>query len=407
MHLRLLSQKNLLMKFFRKKQKTYEKTKEVFGNPLMGYAPCAWNESVRGDVTLLYMDITWAELEPVEGQFAWDAIDAENQVARWQAGKWYDTAFGKGFAPDYSNEQFLAAHKKAVKAFGEHYGRSDLVSYIELGTLGHWGEWHVAYHIGIRRLPSRTVREQYVLPWLEAFPKAKHLMRRPFSIAKKQCMGLYNDMTGDADATERWLSEIAHGGDYDQTNEEGELQSMPDFWNYAPSGGEFTSAVSMKNLLEMELSQTINLIQKAHSTFLGPMTADAAYECGYNKVLQNLGYRLYISKAVLKPKIHGASLEITWGNDGVAPFYQDWPVWIVVENEQGEQIEKNQLELQLNNITPGIEKKVKVILYTPGLVEKAGNGYRISVGIEDPMTGKESVRLAMDVLYEDGKNYLW
>ena len=85
MHLRLLSQKNLLMKFFRKKQKTYEKTKEVFGNPLMGYAPCAWNESVRGDVTLLYMDITWAELEPVEGQFAWDAIDAENQVARWQA----------------------------------------------------------------------------------------------------------------------------------------------------------------------------------------------------------------------------------------------------------------------------------------------------------------------------------
>lgn len=180
MHLRLLFQKNLPMKIFKKNQKIYAKTKEVFGNPLMGYAPCAWNESVRKDVTLLYMDITWAELEPVEGQFAWDAIDAENQVARWQAegkhmvlrfvcdipgnsrhmdipewlyektghaGKWYDTAFGKGFAPDYSNEQFLAAHKKAVKAFGEHYGRSDLVSYVELGSLGHWGEWHVAYHI--------------------------------------------------------------------------------------------------------------------------------------------------------------------------------------------------------------------------------------------------------------------
>ena len=294
-----------------------------------------------------------------------------------------------------------------MKALGEHYGKSDLVSYVELGSLGHWGEWHVAYHIGIRRLPSRTVREQYVLPWLEAFPKAKHLMRRPFSIAKKQCMGLYNDMTGDADATEKWISEITHGGDYDQTNEKGELQSMPDFWNYAPSGGEFTSAVPMKKLLETELSQTINLIQKAHTTFLGPMTADAAYECGYNKVLQNLGYRLYISKAVLKPKIHGTSLEITWGNDGVAPFYQDWPVWIAVENEQSEQIEKKQLDLQLNNITPGIEKKVKVTLYTPGLVEKAENGCRISVGIEDPMTGKESVRLAMDILYEDGKNYLW
>ena len=167
------------------------------------------------------------------------------------------------------------------------------------------------------------------------------------------------------------------------------------------------TAVPMKNLLETELSQTINLIQKAHTTFLGPMIADADYESGYNKVLQNLGYRLYISKAVLKPKIHGTSLEITWGNDGVAPFYQDWPVWIAVENEQSEQIEKKQLDLQLNDIIPGIEKKIKIILDTPGIVEKAGKGYRISVGVEDPMTGKESVRLAMDVLYEDGKNYLW
>ena len=87
MHLRLLFQKNLLMKIFKKNQKIYAKTKEVFGNPLMGYAPCAWNESVREDVTLLYMDITWAELEPVEGKFAWNAIDAENQVeSTWYSG---------------------------------------------------------------------------------------------------------------------------------------------------------------------------------------------------------------------------------------------------------------------------------------------------------------------------------
>ena len=37
-----------------------------------------------------------------------------------------------------------------MKALGEHYGKSDLVSYVELGSLGHWGEWHVAYYIGIR-----------------------------------------------------------------------------------------------------------------------------------------------------------------------------------------------------------------------------------------------------------------
>ena len=70
---------------FGRKTQIYEKTEEIFGNPLMGYAPCAWEETIGEDISLLYMDITWAELEPVEGQFAWDAIDAENQVARWQA----------------------------------------------------------------------------------------------------------------------------------------------------------------------------------------------------------------------------------------------------------------------------------------------------------------------------------
>ena len=48
--------------FSQKNTKEYEPSDEAFGNPLMGYAPCAWNAEVREDVSLLYMDITWAEL---------------------------------------------------------------------------------------------------------------------------------------------------------------------------------------------------------------------------------------------------------------------------------------------------------------------------------------------------------
>lgn len=46
----VLSQRNI---------QKYELSEEVFGNPLMGYAPCAWNAEVREDVSLLYMDVTW------------------------------------------------------------------------------------------------------------------------------------------------------------------------------------------------------------------------------------------------------------------------------------------------------------------------------------------------------------
>ena len=277
----ILSQRNI---------QKYEPSEEVFGNPLMGYAPCAWNAEVREDVSLLYMDVTWAELEPEEGKYNWEEIEKENQLDRWreegkhivlrfvcdvpgaekhmdipewlyektdQAGTWYDVEFGKGFSPDYNKEQFIAYHRKAVEAMGEHWGQDGLISYIELGSLGHWGEWHVNYSAGIQRLPLENVREQYVSPWVDAFPEAMLLMRRPFSHAAKYKTGLYNDMTGEPSETAAWLNEIEAGGDLSQTNEEKALVSMTDFWKNAPVGGEFTSSLSMEEMLEASLSQTV------------------------------------------------------------------------------------------------------------------------------------------------------
>lgn len=79
------SWRRLSMVVFRKwKQKQFQKSQEIFGNPLMGYAPSAWYENVSEDISLLYMDITWAELEPEEGVYAWDSIEEENQINRWK-----------------------------------------------------------------------------------------------------------------------------------------------------------------------------------------------------------------------------------------------------------------------------------------------------------------------------------
>ena len=48
-------------------KKNFTYSKKVISNPLMGYAPAAMEEIVADDVTLLYVDITWRELEPKEG----------------------------------------------------------------------------------------------------------------------------------------------------------------------------------------------------------------------------------------------------------------------------------------------------------------------------------------------------
>lgn len=424
----------------RKTIKQYKESQAAFGNPLMGYAPSAWYNEVSEDISLLYMDITWAELEPEEGVYNWASIDEENQISRWRkegkhlvfrfvcdipgeeahmdipewlyeksgkAGKWYDGEYGKGFAPDYNNPTIISCHEQAVKALGEHFGQDGLISYVELGSLGHWGEWHVNYSEGIQRIPREAVREKYILPWTEAFPDAMILMRRPFASAEKYGFGLYNDMTGQPEATQSWFDWINNGGKYDQTGEKNVIVPMKDFWKTAPSGGEFTSSLSMEEMLDTNLSGTVEMIREAHTTFLGPKIPDENYVDGYKEVLKNMGYRLWISMAELKNTAKGSRLKLTWENSGVAPMYKEWPVYVYIEDESGKLVEKSRISIKISSLLPGEKEVTLTALETERLNSLLEKGYRLSVGIEDPMTELPCVRFAMEALYQEGKNYLW
>lgn len=424
----------------RKTIKQYKESQAAFGNPLMGYAPSAWYNEVSEDISLLYMDITWAELEPEEGVYNWASIDEENQISRWRkegkhlvfrfvcdipgeeahmdipewlyeksgkAGKWYDGEYGKGFAPDYNNPTIISCHEQAVKALGEHFGQDGLISYVELGSLGHWGEWHVNYSEGIQRIPREAVREKYILPWTEAFPDARILMRRPFASAEKYGFGLYNDMTGQPEATQSWFDWINNGGKYDQTGEKNVIVPMKDFWKTAPSGGEFTSSLSMEEMLDTNLSGTVEMIREAHTTFLGPKIPDENYVDGYKEVLKNMGYRLWISMAELKNTAKGSRLKLTWENSGVAPMYKEWPVYVYIEDESGKLVEKSRISIKISSLLPGEKEVTLTALETERLNSLLEKGYRLSVGIEDPMTEFPCVRFAMEALYQEGKNYLW
>ena len=424
----------------RKTIKQYKESQAAFGNPLMGYVPSAWYNEVSEDISLLYMDITWAELEPEEGVYNWASIDEENQISRWRkegkhlvfrfvcdipsdeehmdipewlyeksgkAGKWYDGEYGKGFAPDYNNPTIISCHEQAVKALGEHFGQDGLISYVELGSLGHWGEWHVNYSEGIQRIPREAVRDKYILPWTEAFPDAMILMRRPFASAEKYGFGLYNDMTGQPEATQSWFDWINNGGKYDQTGEKNVIVPMKDFWKTAPSGGEFTSSLSMEEMLDTNLSGTVEMLREAHTTFLGPKIPDENYVDGYKEVLKNMGYRLWISMAELKNTAKGSRLKLTWENSGVAPMYKEWPVYVYIEDESGKLVEKSRISIKISSLLPGEKATTLTALETERLNSLLEKGYRLSVGIEDPMTELPCVRFAMEALYQEGKNYLW
>lgn len=422
-------------------QKTFSYSDEAFGNPLMGYAPSAWYDTVSDDVTLLYMDITWRELEPEEGVFDWERIEEENQLDRWRlegkhivlrflcdlpgdkkhmdipdwlyektdgAGSFYHTSYGYGFSPDYSNGEFISCHQKAIAALGERYGQDTFISYIELGSLGHWGEWHIQSSAGLQGMPDQHVRAQYIQHWVDAFPLAQILMRRPFAEAEQYGFGLYNDMAGHPKSTAEWMEWIQQGGEYDQTGEENALVPMPDAWKSAPIGGEFTSSLSMKQMLSSDLSDTVSLIRSTHTTFLGPKAADAEYPQGYNAVLLNMGYRIWISDMKLSAGPSGGiQVDLTWQNSGVAPLYADWPVYLQAVNKDGRILEWVAVDITLNQLLPG-----QTIHTTTTLHQIQGwdslEQYTVQLVIVDPLTHTGAVRFAnKDVEQVDNALVLW
>ena len=417
----------------------YKMTDIPVKNPFMGYAVNADYKSAAIDHTLVYIDITFKELQPESpDKFNFSEIEKENNIALWKKqekhavlrfvcdfptdeshsdipqwlmeitgdGTFYDTAYGKGYSPDYNNEIFIRYHKKAIEALAEYFD-DGFVSYVELGSLGHWGEWHIKSSEKIVPLPKEKVRETYVNHYVSSFKNAKLLMRRPFKDVKKHSLGIYNDMLGAAEDTDAWLDWIKHGGTYSQTGEKNSLTACPDFWEKAPSGGEFTSSVPMQKLLREDFDKTLRMLRDSHTTFIGPnipvgskFAGNTDYDRATTKILSTIGYRLGISHSTLgQSRISGrGQLKLTWENDGVAPIYFNLPVNLYTKNENGEFEKISPINIDLCKILPG--ETIRTVTPVPAALIR--NNAPLYVGITDPMTNEAAVSLVSNQEKEHG-----
>lgn len=419
---------------------TYNPSNETFNNPFIGYAPMADNPKKLPESTLRYCGITWRQWEPEEGKFDTEALEKEFHLNQYRLegvhlvlrficdypedeahrdipdwlyektgdGVDYDIDYGRGYSPNYENKTFIQAHANAVRALGEYLGKDNFVAYVELGSLGHWGEWHVKYSDGLPRIPRESIRALYVEPWKDAFPNAEILMRRPFTHAKNNGFGVYNDMTGHLEDTNEWLDWIAYGGTYSQANESNTVVAMPNVWNTAPVGGEFTSSISMEKMLTEDLDITLSLIRKSHMTFIGPKVADITYQDGFDAVLKSVGYRLMVESAEVRRFFGKNSVILSWTNNGAAPLYQNLPVYLILTDPDGKEVEKVAVDITLRDVLPGTAVQTETFFQTGNLDKKLKKeGYGLKLGIVDPLTGKASVRLAQDGVYADGYNVLF
>ena len=368
----------------------FEPTQEALTNPLMGWAPWATIKDSQQPHTLVYADLTWRELEPQEGFYDFEFFEQKQQLARWRRegqrvifrfvadrpgdkphldipdwlfdkihgkGDVYDNEYGMGFSPDYSNPVFIEYHRKAIAALGQRYGQDGFFAFLELGSLGHWGEWHT--HPDLAPLPPEPIRDLYVRHYLDAFPQTHLLMRRPFKVAETFSLGLYNDMTGDPIQTETWLAWINENSSTPQGVDE--LEAMPEGWQNAPIGGEQAPELSNEQVYGKDLAQTIQLLQRSHTTFIGPngpykVEYGSSMQEGLDEVLSTIGYRIYIEQVQMPRWIRWENNlrgRLTFSNNGIAPLYYNWPTYAYLLNTDGKTIATFPLQVDLRNVMPG------------------------------------------------------
>ena len=438
-------------------------------NPYKGWLPWASHDNVKEPIAqkvkMAYFDIKWSELEPVEGKYDFAAVEkkynfeywrkngvklnlrfvmddpsedpAHMDIPKWlydklaeenynggKGGKWYDSpAIGAGFAPDYNSPVLLKAHEKVIKELAARYDNPAMISFIQIGSLGHWGEFHNWPEDISGEFPGLSISDKYVGHYLDNFKNVKIGMRKPYPIAKKDNMGLFNDVFGMTDSTDQFLDWTINGWNeiepyvdeasgYSSPEEAQKASAMPDFWKNNFSGGEFANGNVRLYISDTGIMDTLRQVRETHVSWMGPCSpadllksdSDAyAYQKNIDALTNVMGYNFVLESLTHTDKAkRGNDLDVKmeWNNTGVAPFYYTWPLELSLADSKGKIAAKTITSADITKWLPGKTITTQSIKIPKNL--KKGK-YTLCVAIIDPSTGKPGIKLGIEGIRKDGR----
>ncbi len=413
----------------------------VLNNPYMGWAPWANGGPYTQPHRLVYINATWSELEPAKGNYAFDSLEVKNKFSYWDSkgvkiilrinmdypstvshkdipdwlyneingdGTWYDIDWGKGFSPNYSNSKLIAYHKALIRAMGQRYSNDDRVAIIALGSVGHWGEWHTKKSTSFTiPFPPKSVTDQYIQPYIDAYPNKQMVIRRPIELAGNNNFGFFNDSMGDYNQTYPWFLDYINNG-YTDWLTNTKIPAYPDFWKTSFSGGEYAAYPGLGYFQSSTIQSTLQQIRDAHTSWAGPCSpatqpAGTSLQANFDAALKTMGYRFVIqSLFYYNETAPGSTLSVTmnWANKGVAPFYYQWPVELSLADSAGNIVAKKTLQEDIRKWLPGT-KPVTAGISIPSTL--AAGKYTICAAILDPKTAKPGIELAISNKRADGR----
>jgi len=310
----------------------------------------------------------WNELEPAEGQIRLGMIDSlldqvhrEKQafcfrvmcqdgavcVPQWLIdkglkGKYYDDKdHSKGFQPDYGDPFFTEYHTRLIQTLAERYdGNPDLI-FVDIGSVGCWGEWNTAGAPEGFTLPANSVLDKIIDVYLQKFTKTKliMLMGGDLKYAIDRNTGYRADCLGDWGM---WSDNWSHMTTIYPQSLAGAPGSL-EAWKHAPvafeacgtmstwytdgMGGRWTREAARDTTIKQSLAWHLSTMNPCY----GPTYDNVPDEwlAAYREWGKKMGYRFVLRRLAHPGKVSVGgqlSLRMDWENVGVAPCYYAHPL---------------------------------------------------------------------------------
>ena len=296
--------------------------------------------------------------------------------------------------PDYDDPKTQKAMVDFVTAYGKKYDGDPRIGFITMGILGQWGEWHTYPRDEL--FASKQTQAKVMDAFEKSFVKTKVLMRYPAGNDTWQKapnhlrpFGYHDDSfawatleTGKEEDDWFYVPALKKAGE--QALKKWETQPIggeirPEIWgcvfdnpSCAPKGQEFDKCV--------QATHASWLMDSGMFSLANPKPTKQRKKEAIRQI-RKMGYELFVEKSVIALDGDRLSVEITVENRGVAPFYYDWPIEIIVAGENNRPSKTLVAKWDLSDAMPG----KKTVWKTEIGLQSAGEKPKVSLRVVNPL----------------------
>ncbi|MDD4646104.1 MAG: DUF4832 domain-containing protein [Bacteroidales bacterium] len=384
----------------------------------------------------IYLRLGWSYLEPEEGKYNWQIIDTV--IDRWVAHgykisfritcketdnlifatpKWVMQAGAKGsfpkesksgnWAPDYGDPIFLEKLENFHKAFAARYAHKSWLEYIDIGSIGEWGEGHTSAS-GWYDVPVWVVKK-HIEMYRRCYPDNVLILSDDYMGQRNADDGADDEILAcamknhlgfrDDSSCVNWYAKLGFGY---STIRSPEIFNL--VWDNIPVvlESEHYSIIKRNDFWDNG-KRFEKGIEETHASFISfhhwPREWLSENPELAKRLANKCGYWYFPKYAVLPDTLRKYSthnyLRMTWENHGVAPAYHHYDLRLQLTDQvTGKQ---TVLALTESNNRTWMPERIVGEEYTLNLPATLESGkYDIKIGLFDPGYGEEiAIRLAL------------